>query len=55
MEELLTQKELCEWLKITAMTAYRWRRKEGLPYVRIGNGIRYDKAQVMEWIRKNNK
>ncbi|MCL6558138.1 MAG: helix-turn-helix domain-containing protein [Firmicutes bacterium] len=53
MEELLTQEELCKWLKISNMTAYRW-RKEGMPYIKRGNVVRYDKAKVKEWLERKN-
>ncbi|MCM1567806.1 MAG: helix-turn-helix domain-containing protein [Dehalobacter sp.] len=53
MEELLTKNELCKWLKISSMTAYRW-RKEGMPFIQHGNVIRYDKAKVTEWLEKKN-
>ncbi|MHB1420392.1 MAG: helix-turn-helix domain-containing protein [Bacillota bacterium] len=55
MEELLTQTELCKWLKITPMTAYRW-RKEGMPYTGTGKKIRYEKEKIFKWLegKKHN-
>jgi excisionase family DNA binding protein len=54
MDEILTQKELCELLKITAMTAYRYRRK-GMPHIGAGKGIRYKKEDVLKWLEKRSK
>lgn len=48
-KEYLTTKELCEWLKISPNTANNWRRK-GLPYVKIGNTVRYNKCDVKKWL-----
>ena len=49
----ITTKELCVWLKISANTANNWRRK-GLPYIRFGNTVRYDKAEVQKWLDSQN-
>lgn len=54
MEEILTQKELCELLKINVTTAYRW-RKEGMPFMGAGKGIRYDKQEVLKWLKEKGK
>ena len=52
--EFITTKELCEWLKISPNTANNWRRK-GLPYVRVGNTVRYKKEDVENWINTLKK
>lgn len=52
--EFITTKELCEWLKISPNTANNWRRK-GLPYVRVGNTVRYKKEEVEQWINSSKK
>jgi excisionase family DNA binding protein len=56
MDELLTTSELCEWLKITRGTAWKW-REQGMPYIGSGKGIRYKQSEVELWLvkRKNNK
>ena len=54
MEELLTQKELADYLKVTEMTLYRW-RKEGMPYIRVGKQVRYEKEAVLIWLNSNTK
>lgn len=53
-DKLLTQEELCSWLKITPMTAYRW-RKLGMPYIGKGKGLRYRKAEVEKWLENRAK
>lgn len=54
MEELITEKELCEWLKIHPVTAWRW-RKEGMPYLGRKKTIRYNKEQVISWMKEQGK
>jgi excisionase family DNA binding protein len=54
MDELLTQKELAEFLKITEMTLYRW-RKEGMPYIKAGKQVRYEKEEVLKWLKTRDK
>ncbi len=55
MGEYLTEEELCKWLKISPITAYRW-RKAGMPFIKMGRLVRYDKGKIEAWInKKNNK
>lgn len=54
IENYITTKELCDWLKISNNTANNWRRK-GLPYIRVGNTVRYDKEQVQKWLSEQSK
>lgn len=54
MAEWITQKELCEWLKISAVTAWKW-RKEGMPYIGNKGSIRYNKEQVEKWLEERAK
>jgi predicted DNA-binding transcriptional regulator AlpA len=49
---LLTTKDLQEMLKVTAVTIWRW-RKEGMPFQKIGNSIRFKEREVIDWL--NNK
>ncbi len=49
-KEFITVDELCEWLKISRRTSERW-RKEGLPFIKQGRLIRFDKQVVTEWLK----
>lgn len=53
-EELITIDELCKWLRITRTTEWRW-RKEGMPFMKYGNIVRYEKQDVLKWLKENNK
>jgi predicted site-specific integrase-resolvase len=49
--ELLTQTELCNLLKISKETAFRY-RKQGMPYYGRYGGIRYIKEEVLKWLKE---
>jgi len=51
-EELLTKEELGKILKISRPTIDRW-RQEGMPYEKIGRGVRFKKNEVFNWLKKN--
>lgn len=53
-DELLTVKQLCEWLQITRKTSERWRAK-GMPYMKHGKLIRFQKEEVLKWLKENTK
>lgn len=50
-EELLTTKDLCEWIKVAKSTITRWRRA-GMPYYGKTRAYRYKKSEVLEWLKK---
>lgn len=50
-KEYITLIELAQSLKISRATIDRW-RKEGMPYYKIGNGVRFIESEVSEWIRQ---
>lgn len=54
MAKLITIKELQETYSISRSTIDRW-RKEGLPYVKVGRGVRFDENEVILWIQKNKQ
>jgi excisionase family DNA binding protein len=51
MGDYLTENQICEWLKISRSTAVRL-RKEGMPFIKLGKAVRYDKDKVQEWLDK---
>ena len=51
-KEYITLVELAQSLKISRSTIDRW-RKEGMPFYKIGNGVRFIESEVSEWIRNN--
>ena len=42
--------ELKEFLGVNHQTIYNFRRLWGLPYIKIGSTVRYDRDDVVEWM-----
>jgi excisionase family DNA binding protein len=53
-KEFLTLEELSQLLKISRTTIDRW-RKEGMPFIKMGRGVRFDQDAVMKWIKDNKQ
>jgi len=49
MNEYLTEKELCEALRVSRYWVYHL-RKRGMPFRKIGRGIRYVRQEVDDWL-----
>lgn len=54
-EPPITTKELCKFLNITEPTAIRLRQRGTIPFFQIGSAIRYDKKEVIESLRRNER
>lgn len=52
MGNLVTSREIEEIYKISRTTVDRW-RKEGMPYIKVGRGVRFDSEAVKKWIADN--
>lgn len=52
MGNLVTSREIEATYKISRTTVDRW-RKEGMPYVKVGRGVRFDLEAVNKWIAEN--
>lgn len=51
--ELLTRKEVSELLSITLPTVHEWTKKGILKAYRMGNRLKYKKAEIMETLTQN--
>ena len=49
-DEILTLKELAEYLKLTEKTAYRLAAEGKLPGFKVGGSWRFKKADLEQWI-----
>lgn len=45
----LTIEQVAEMLQVTRMTIYNLQNK-GLPFIKIGKSVRFDKNDVIEWM-----
>lgn len=55
-EALLTPEEVSKAMKVPTRTLSNWRstnRVKGLPFVRVGNSVRYRPADVKSFIESN--
>ena len=46
----LNKQQTCDYLGISNNTLDRWIRK-GLPVIRIGKTVRFDKAEINHWLQ----
>lgn len=53
-DEIMTAKEVAEYLKIAEKTAYRFATEGKIPGFRVGAAWRFKKSQIDEWIAKQN-
>ncbi|MEJ5226837.1 helix-turn-helix domain-containing protein [Thermodesulfovibrio sp.] len=56
MEKLMTTKEVAEILKVSPELIGVYRRKKGLPAIKLGHKtVRYKLEQVLEWLKINHE
>ena len=50
-DPLLTIDEVVAWIRKPKATLYSWRsRGQGPPAIRVGNGLRYRRSDVEQWL-----
>lgn len=53
--EILTIKEVAEYLKVNERTIYRLANKGKIPAFRVGNNWRFERAKIAQWIQQQSK
>jgi len=53
-EQLLTIKEVAEYLNIDRFTVYRLLAQKKLPAFKVGNQWRFHRKMIEAWLRKNS-
>ena len=53
--EIITIKELADYLKIAEKTAYRFALEKKIPGFKVGNAWRFRKSEINDWILKQEK
>jgi len=48
--KFLTIEDIAEMLQVTRTTIYNL-KKRGLPFIKLGKNVRFDKDEVVEWVR----
>ena len=54
MQVLLTDYEMSHYLHVSCTTLWRLRRA-GMPYIRVGNSIRYHLDATVQWIESKER
>lgn len=45
-DRLMTDKEVCDYLRIKSRQLYTWRLDGIVPYIRVGRSLRYRKSAI---------
>jgi excisionase family DNA binding protein len=53
MPELMTVREVAEYLRVTQKTVYRLLQRSSIPALKVSHSWRFDKAVIDEWLRKS--
>ena len=51
ISEILTAKEVAKLIKVKAVTIYAWAKDGDIPCVRFGKSVRFNKAEILEWLK----
>jgi len=52
-EEIMTLKEVAQYLKIKERTIYKWAQNGKIPAIKLGSTWRFRKEEVNAWLEKN--
>jgi len=52
MEELMSVVELSKYLKVNPQTIYNWVSNNKIPYMKVGDLLRFKKTDIDDWLRK---
>ena len=53
--DIITIKELANYLKIAEKTAYRYASEKKIPGFKVGNAWRFQKQEIEKWIERSNQ
>ena len=53
--DIMTIKELADYLKIAEKSAYRFASEKKVPGFKVGNAWRFRKSEIDNWIKKQEK
>ncbi len=54
-DDIMTVKELADYLKIAEKTAYRFALEKKFPGFKVGGSWRFRRAEIDKWILKQEK
>lgn len=53
--EILTLKQVADFLKVTERTIYRLAAAKKIPAFKVGGTWRFSKAEINQWIQRQSK
>ena len=53
--EILTLKQVADFLKVTERTIYRMAAAKKIPAFRVGGTWRFSKAEINQWIQRQSE
>ena len=51
-DEILSENQLCERLNLSRTTISRYRKENKIPYLKVGNNIRYEYNKVLKALER---
>lgn len=51
--KIVTTAKLADFMAVHENTIYNWVRL-GMPRIKVGNTVRYDLEEVLEWVKERN-
>lgn len=54
-DEILTIKEVADYLKVNERTIYRLANKGEIPAFKVGNNWRFERAEIAKWMSNQAK
>lgn len=54
-DDIMTVKELADYLKIAEKTAYRFASEGKVPGFKVGSAWRFKKAEIDAWIKRQSE
>lgn len=55
MNEIMTIKEVAEFLRLTEKTTYRYALEGKIPAFKVGGAWRFRKSKIEQWIEKQER
>ena len=53
--KLLKVAEVAEITRLSEITIYKWAEDGRIPSFRLGNRVRFDRDEIMEWLRRQRR
>ena len=54
MTQLMTVREMADYLQVTAKTIYRLLKQGRIPGTKVGHQWRFDKTAINEWLQRDS-